>query len=136
MITNNFALIGEVIVDFGFILGIFLIVFNLYTKMYNFLIASQTIFMIALLEISLPPNLFRFLQGFKAAHFYQLENWLVPSNSIFSYEVCSSRQHVISLYNDCSFLKIVGHTFNIYLGFIFLIFAMTIMKFILTNWRN
>jgi hypothetical protein len=58
--------------DFILILGIGMIVFNRYAKMYNLLIYGQSLFMIVCLNINnMPPNLYQFLQGFKYSHFYQ-----------------------------------------------------------------
>jgi len=49
MLENKFSYIGEVVVDFALILALFLLFFNLYSKIYNFLILSQSLFMLALL---------------------------------------------------------------------------------------
>ncbi len=62
--------------DYVLILGLVMLIFNRYTKIYHLLIFGQSIFMLVCLEIKLPPNLYQFLQGFKFAHFYQIGNWL------------------------------------------------------------
>ena len=61
--------------DFVLILGLVLLIFNRFAKIHHLLIVTQSLFLIACLDIPLPPNLYRFLQGFKYAHLYQFPNW-------------------------------------------------------------
>jgi hypothetical protein len=113
---NNFAYVGEIIMDFVLLLGLVIAIFNQFAKLHHFLIFAQTVFMLACLNIPMPPNLYRFLQGFKYAHFYQIPNWFSTIHSTSRYTDFYHRNfnRVESIFTDLAFIHIAGHLIALY----------------------
>ena len=74
---SQFKVLGQVCVIFLLLAGAVLFVFNWYAKIYESLHLFQLIFLLSVLEIRLPPNIWLFLQGFKDSHFYFVGNWFI-----------------------------------------------------------
>lgn len=64
---------------FLLIIGAVLLLWNWYAKVYESLHFCQLVFLMAMLEIQYPPNLWLFLQGFKNAHFYFVGNSFISN---------------------------------------------------------
>jgi hypothetical protein len=113
---NKFAYVGEIIMDFVFILALVIAIFNQFAKLYHLLIFAQTVFMLACLNIPMPPNLYRFLQGFKYAHFYQIPNWFSTIDSTSRYTDFYHRNfnRIESIFADVAFIHIAGHLIALY----------------------
>ena len=90
--------------------------FNNFAKIYHLLIFTQSVFMLVCLDVPMPPNLFRFLQGFKFAHFYQLGNWFDTLDNEQKYANFHGNNFnkIESIFGDVSFIIICGHLIGLY----------------------
>ena len=76
-LRESYQVFGHIIVGFLLVVAMGLLLYNWFAKVYESMHLLQLIFLLATLELSYPPNLYYFLQGFRGAHFYLVANWFV-----------------------------------------------------------
>lgn len=104
---DNFRVLGEVSVIFLLSVACCLLFWNWYAKIYESLHLLQLLFLLSVLEMRVPPNIWLFLQGFKNSHFYFIPNWFLDSH--LRQPLCDSPPKMIALFSDSNFLRVCGH---------------------------
>lgn len=108
-VSDNFRTLGLVMVVFLLLLAGVLFTFNWYAKIYESMHYFQLVFLLSVLEVQYPPNLWLFLQGFKNMHFYFIGNWFLPESNLNA--VSSASPKIKAIFIDSNFIRICGHTF-------------------------
>lgn len=81
----------------------------------------QLLFLLSVLEVQYPPNLWLFLQGFKDMHFYFVGNWFLPESNLNAVSTASPK--IKAIFIDSNFIRICGHVFC----FVFILLAVFII---------
>lgn len=108
-VSDNFRTLGLVVVVFLLLLALVLFAFNWYAKIYESMHYFQLVFLLSVLEVQYPPNLWLFLQGFKNMHFYFIGNWFLPESNLNA--VSAATPKIKAVFIDSNFVRICGHTF-------------------------
>lgn len=130
-ISAQFSVFGSVLAVFLLIVFFVLFVFNWFAKGYQIMHFCQLIYLLAVLQIQYPPNLWLFFQGFQNMHWYFIQNWFIRQDDLNQYNRAPSK--IASIFVDSNFIRICGHIFCFIIIFATISFILFLSKFFTTT---